>query len=576
MRPEERYQVKGKLGEGGMGSVFRAFDGGLMRDVAIKVIRRDALMDQDARARFDQEAKAAGMLNHSNIVTIYDRAEQDGQPYIVMEFVEGQTLDQYVKTAQPAPPKILSILRQVAAALDYAHARQVVHRDIKPSNIMVQPDGVAKVMDFGIAKAEAGAAGLTSTGMMVGSPHYVPPERYSSGLVSGATDQWALAITAYEAFTGRRPFHAESWDTLTYQIVNAPAPDPTEFQPNMPKRASAALLKALAKKPEDRFPTCTAFVEALAAGFVTDSSASTLKSTPPPPKPVAVAPEPANKTNPILFGAIAVAVLLVGGIVWFVTRPGNGKVDEHKQPDPPKKDPVIAAVINTPTGEMVLVPAGTARIGKDATPTPVEKAFYIDKTEVPVSAYRQFVQATGRAAPPGLESAAPDTPIVNITWEDAEAFAAWAQKRLPTAIEWEKAARGSDGRALPWAGAADADKANVPVDRAGSAGGRLAAVTAFPAGASPYGALNMVGNAWEWTGTSAHAPPPAQLEQYRRTFRELNPPVSETEAYYQVRGGSFRFDMPLADWPSLVWDSGPVPARARRPDIGFRCVRDLP
>jgi len=470
MPPEGRYQHKGQLGEGGMGVVYHAYDTELMREVAIKVIKGEAILDQAARQRFDQEAKSAGMLKHPNIVTIYDRGEVNGQPFIVMEMVEGRTLQSLIKSGEPGHTQFIAILKQVAGALDYAHSRQVVHRDIKPANIMVQPDGTAKVMDFGIAKSELAGGGVTAAGMMVGSPHYVPPERYTTGMVSGSTDLWALAVTAYEALAGRKPFEADNWDTLTYQICHEPATDPG----GLPSAGWAALRKALSKKPEDRYPDCTSFIDALIEGF---KPAPTPVVAPPPPPP-----PPVNRTKLYAAAGIAAGLILAAGL-WYVTRPPSQPIPEPpvvKKDDPP---PVI------PVG-MVLVPAGEALLGKQGDQRVTLPAFYIDKTEVPVSAYRQFCEATGRAMTAALQSAAPDLPVVDITWQDANAYAMWAGKRLPKAEEWEKAARGAEGQALPWRGETRSDRANITLDRKNAAS--LVSATSFPAVARPYGALNMV------------------------------------------------------------------------------------
>jgi len=261
--------------------------------------------------------------------------------------------------------------------------------------------------------------------------------------------------------------------------------------------------------------------------------------------------------------------LILAAALWYATQP-NEPVPQPpvKQQDPPAAP---ASLINTTTGDMVLVPAGEALLGKQADKRITLPAFYIDKTEVAVSAYRQFCQATSRPMSAVLQSAAPDLPVVDITWPDAYAFATWAGKRLPKAEEWEKAARGADGQALPWRGETRSDRANLPVDRKTAAA--LVSAISFPAGASPYGALNMVGNAGEWTATQV---PTAKLDRYRTIFRELSPPLSETDVFYEVRGGSFRFDAPIAEWPVFVWDFNRTPARAHRPDIGFRCVRNVP
>ncbi len=584
MRPDERYQTKGKLGEGGMGTVYRAFDSGLMRDVAIKVIRREAILDRDARMRFDQEAKSAGMLNHPGIVTIYDRGEVDGQPYIVMELVEGRTLEDLIKQGGPAPDQLIAIVKQVAAALDYAHGRQVVHRDIKPANIMVHADGTAKVMDFGIAKSEMSGGGVTAVGMMVGSPHYVPPERFMAGEVSGATDLWALAVTAYEAVAGRRPFQADNWDTLTYQICHQPPQDLVELKPGTPKAVAATLAKALSKKPQERFQTCASFAEALALAYRQQPPAAPL---PKPDAPTVVAPMPSpvarppRKTIPLALGG-GVLGLLLAAVVWVATQgdsaPDAGKAkkaDEPRKIELPKEPRTPPpAVLTTSTGEMVLVPAGEARLGEKADRVVTLAAFYIDKTEVPVDAYRRFCRETGRSMEPSLEAAGADLPVVNVSWEDAQSFSAWAGKRLPTADEWEKAARGASGQALPWGPVPKMPAANVPTDPHDRGHHKLAAVNSYSAGASPYGVLNMVGNVWEWTATISPIPP-GQFDQYRQGFPDLKPPVSETDTFYQTRGGSYMFVMALHHWEDLVWDPSSVPARVRRPAIGFRCVQEI-
>lgn len=545
-----------------MGAVFAAQDPDLMRHVAIKVIKGEALTDPQVRARFDLEAKAAGMLKHSGIVTIYDRGEVDGHPFIVMEMVEGRALDALMSSGPLPLDRTVSILRQVAAALDYAHARKVVHRDIKPGNIIVQNDGTAKIMDFGIATTElSGRAALTTVGQIAGSPFYVPPERYAStGPATGAVDQWALAITAYKMLTGRTPFTGETWERLIYQVCNDPMPEPA----GQPAHVVAALRRALAKKPEERFPDCASFVAALE-----------------PPKPAAVVeapPLPPPSAAP-RYAVIGAAVGLALAIAWYLTSqpPAERKSGgEEKKAVVVAQPPEMPAQLALPSGDMVLVPAGDAKLGEGGQQlTPVD-AFYIDRTEVAAGVYRQFCQETGRAVAAEIADLPATHPVGYVSYDDARAFAAWAGKRLPTAAEWEKAARGAAGRALPWGDDPRADAANVPLDKAGREKAAAADVSAFAAGASPYGALQMVGNVWEWTATSAAAPPPDVLRSYREArFKELDPPLSETDQFQQLRGGSYYYPAPLAKWPELVWDHNPMPSRARRIDVGFRCARNI-
>jgi formylglycine-generating enzyme required for sulfatase activity len=172
--------------------------------------------------------------------------------------------------------------------------------------------------------------------------------------------------------------------------------------------------------------------------------------------------------------------------------------------------------------------------------------------------------------PAGLASADPQLPVVNVNHQEAAEFAAWAGKRLPTAAEWEKAARGKERWLLPWGNSMEPDRANL-----GGAGSKPAKVESFEQGASPFGALHMVGNVWEWTSEPAQAPAEAQFERYARLFRELRPPLSRDEAYFQVRGGSFRFAPRPEEAGRLCSDFSPMPARVRRADIGFRCARNI-
>jgi formylglycine-generating enzyme required for sulfatase activity len=203
------------------------------------------------------------------------------------------------------------------------------------------------------------------------------------------------------------------------------------------------------------------------------------------------------------------------------------------------------------------------------------EAFYIDRTEVTNRAYAKFCAESSHPPPPGLVAAAPELPVVDVSFEDAQAFARWAGKRLPTAAEWEKAARGAQGLTFPWGNEFRAGVANIPASADAARKAALAPADSGAAGASPCGALNLVGNVWEWVNAPATPPQGADFAAYEKLFQDLSPALSPAEAFFQVRGGSFRFYVPAGETPALVYDSSPIPARARKPDIGFRCARDV-
>jgi serine/threonine protein kinase len=250
-----------------MGVVYHAIDPNIGRPVAIKTIRlADAGKPEEQdrlRERLMREARSAGMLSHPGIVTIYDVEQQDGLAYIAMEYVDGPTLDHLLSQPQPIPPEqMLSILSQTAAALDYAHQKGIVHRDIKPANIMIAADGTAKITDFGIAKITANDQ-FTLTGTIVGTPHYMSPEQVQGTPVDGRSDQFSLAVIAYEILTGEKPYTGEHLTTVVYKIVAEEPVSPHRLNPTLTGTIENVLRKGLAKKGEGRYRTCQEFIQAL-------------------------------------------------------------------------------------------------------------------------------------------------------------------------------------------------------------------------------------------------------------------------------------------------------------------------
>ena len=262
-----RYKIVGELGRGAMGVVYHAVDPNIGRPVAIKTIHfgggRNAEEQNRLRERLFREARSAGILSHPGIVTVYDVEQQGELAYIAMEFVDGPTLDQVLSEAHPiSPERMFSILGQTAVALDYAHQKGIVHRDIKPANIMIARDGTAKITDFGIAKITASDQ-LTMTGNIVGTPHYMSPEQVQGQPVDGRSDQFSLAVIAFEMLTGEKPYSGEHLTTVVYKIVAEEPAAPHRLNPTLGGAIESVLRRSLSKKPEARYPTCQEFAGAL-------------------------------------------------------------------------------------------------------------------------------------------------------------------------------------------------------------------------------------------------------------------------------------------------------------------------
>ncbi|HLJ28434.1 MAG TPA: protein kinase [Candidatus Angelobacter sp.] len=250
-----RYEITGELGRGAMGVVYKAQDPTIGRTVALKTMRLDVhgLETDDVLRRFKNEARAAGLLNHPNIVTIYDAAEQDGMFYIAMEFIEGTTLQALLAEKRVLPlEETIQISRQICKGLDYAHSNGIVHRDIKPANIMMTSDGTVKIMDFGIAKA---GGGMTSTGQVLGTPNYMSPEQVKGKLLDGRSDLFSFGVVLYEMVTGEKPFVGQNITTIIYKIVHENPIAPRDLDVTIHPGLSTVVARTLSKSPDDRYQT---------------------------------------------------------------------------------------------------------------------------------------------------------------------------------------------------------------------------------------------------------------------------------------------------------------------------------
>ncbi len=250
-----KYQVLEVLGRGGMGVVYRAVDKQLGREVAVKTLTQGVAGDPEMLARFYEEGRKTGRLKHPHIVTVYDLGEEHGVPYIVMERVEGEPLDSIIKREKPlSMMDRLRIVEEVCSALGYAHANNVIHRDVKPANIFVQPDGKAKLLDFGIARLERRSqeVGLTRAGHIIGTIPYMAPERLRDKEIDGRSDIFSVGVVLYQLMTGQLPFTGEDY-VLMQKIINEPHPRLSSLCRNCPAGLEAIVDRALAKSVEDRY-----------------------------------------------------------------------------------------------------------------------------------------------------------------------------------------------------------------------------------------------------------------------------------------------------------------------------------
>jgi eukaryotic-like serine/threonine-protein kinase len=351
-----RYRVIGLLGQGGMGTVYRAQDSSLDRAVALKLMTVTG--DERAGARFLREARAAAGLQHPNIITVYELGQHAGQPYIAMELLDGIDLQHALEGPLPRDPRIaLTLLLHVLAGLGHAHDRGIVHRDVKPSNVFVPRRGLPKLLDFGLARR---AAGTTVSGSFAGTPHYLSPEQVLDDELDGRSDLFSAGLVAYELLTGAHAFVADTLVALVFRIAHedpdlSALPDGAEWQ-----RVRQLLLKALARRREDRYPDAAAFradVEPVLRAFggprewvaPAAEAAAPLTQMPSPvpsqppgrersaPAPAKAAPSAPRAGTYILAGAAAaglVALLALATMLWLLLRSAGPRAPAGSEPLP--------------------------------------------------------------------------------------------------------------------------------------------------------------------------------------------------------------------------------------------------
>ena len=588
-----RYRIVKLIGQGGFGAVYRAWDLTLNQPVALKE-NLDASLE--AQQQFEREARLMAGLRHPNLPRVIDHFFVPGQgQYLVMDFVEGRNLAALL-TAQGRPfteAEALPWLEQVCAALDYLHTRQppIIHRDIKPENIIITPEGQAMLVDFGISKIYDPQLS-TTVGARAVTPGYSPPEQYGAGKTDARTDVYALGATLYRLLTGQEP-------PPSVDIVSGVSPlmPPRQVNQQLSLAAEQAVLLAMSINVSQRFTQASQLLATMTPAVTTQLV------TPLPLSPRGVPLTPTKRPVWWVVGGMAGLLMLI--LAFSLGRGQNNGVAAV----PTTPTPGVGRTRIAPTDGMVqvYVPAGEFTMGSedgDYDEKPVHTvyldAYWLDQTEVSNAQFAQFVAATGhqttaeqegggytyttdgwnytpganwqRPQGPGSNLNGLDNhPVVLVSWPDATAYCEWAGRRLPTEAEWEKAARGTDERVYPWGNTFDGNRlnycdANCPFDtwKDGNVDDGYqftAPVGSYPSGASPYGALDMAGNVWEWVADWYD-------ERYYARSPARNPTGPTSGDFMVLRGGSWRdnrYNLRCATRGGNAPD-------VRFHDFGFRCA----
>ena len=621
-----RYRVGAQLGEGGMAIIYRGWDQNLNLSVAIKEMRPElGVGPEDAdrfREQFRQEAEVLARLSHPHLVNVLDFFSTEEHAYLVMGFVEGESLQTRIETQGALPEaEVLAWAQQLLDALAYCHRRQVIHRDVKPSNIIIKPDGEAVLVDFGLVKVwdpEDPRTQKVVRGM--GTVAYTPPEQYygdSFGHTDARSDLYSLGATLYHALTGQAPPAAT--DRMARPGELAP---PRAIAATITPQSERVVLKALSLQMDDRYPDAGSMAAALArkrrqhtwiwalAGLLllallaVGTRALRQDDAPPADPPVAAATQTAvvTATRPGETAGEAGASTTAATLP-TATTPASPAPTERpvETPSPvasatPTRMPAPApgTVRTNPADDapLVYIPGGEFTMGLTAPQadfllsscdvcnsghfeasrpahTVRVDPFWIYQTEVTNDMYAGCVTA-GACAPPAETSSNSHEsywgnptfaayPVVHVTWFDADNYCRWAGGRLPTSAEWEKAARGTDGRLFPW-GDQPPDRQHGNIDRLVE---DAVPVGSYPAGASPYGVLDMAGNVWEWV-----------YDWFDRDYYNYGPvdnprgPATSPEGQRSGRGGSWYWHAAFASAAYNDWWEPEEHGSA----VGFRCA----
>jgi serine/threonine-protein kinase len=364
------YRIERLIARGGMGEVLRARDTRLDRVVALKVLSPHLAADQEFRERFRREAHSAARLREPHIVPIHSFGEIDGRLYLDMQLVEGEDLATRLSTRGPMDPaEAVDVVGQIAQALAAAHAEGLVHRDVKPSNILLNPSGFAYLVDFGIARSQEAATGLTGTGAAIGTLDYMAPERFTGARPDHRVDVYALACVLHQCLTATKPFAATTAASLLNAHLNQPPPRPSRLRPGTPPALDGVVARGMAKSPDDRYPTAAA----LAAGA--RAAVGTRRDfTAPPAETRAftrVEPDAAPRRTATL--AVAFTLVLLGGVGALIALPA---LTSRTQAGAPTSAPVAAPVPVRTSGPATTVPAAVTT-AQASRPSPGDLAGFV-------------------------------------------------------------------------------------------------------------------------------------------------------------------------------------------------------
>jgi eukaryotic-like serine/threonine-protein kinase len=311
----DRYEVEELVGTGGMSSVFRAHDRLLDRKVALKVLHPQYSEDEEYVERFRREARAVAALSHPNIVTVIDRGEHEGRQFIVFEYIDGENLKGLIQRRGPAPvTTALELAMQIARGLSFAHQQGLVHRDVKPQNVLLNGDGQAKVTDFGIARSLDVQHGMTQTGTVLGTSDYIAPEQAQGQRVDEHTDVYSLGVVLYEMLTTEVPFPGENFVAVAMRHINEEPPSIRDKRPDVSPRFEAAVQRAMAKRPEDRFQTMADFCRELEANLAEAQGATVVA----PAQPRRARAPRRQGANPWPIVLALLTLIAIGGVIAYL------------------------------------------------------------------------------------------------------------------------------------------------------------------------------------------------------------------------------------------------------------------
>lgn len=591
----DKYEIVRWIGGGGMAQVYLArhrIHGALF---AVKVLSLDLAQDERIVARFVQEARTSATLaGHPNIVPIFDIEAANGLYFLIMQYVEGEDLLTHLRAHKSlSAAEAWKVIRQVADALVWACAKNVIHRDLKPSNLYMDQNGRIVVLDFGIAKAADVPGNLTLSTERLGTPFYMSPEQIRGEHCDTRSDLYSLGIVFFELLAGRKPFEGDTYREIELAHIEKPPPDLRQLDPSIPQELSSIVNKLLQKNPNDRYQSAQELIDDLELhkpgsplgsrsrqAIDVSPSEPRLQKTDPPrqivtPPPVFVdqrsaaarsddqaVAKPSSKTLRIAI-ILAAALIVLAGVALFLfsqrkpvtsVSPPSSAATQTETPLKMKTDRL--------GNRMLLIPAGSFVFGSDDPESAAGRqtltlaAFYMDETAVSNAAYHKFCEENGRKPPESDDfTKHPDFPVTNVSFDDAQAYASWIGKRLPSEAEWEKAARGTDGRIYPWG--------NEPWTDPPAA---LHSVLSYPNRISPYGIYNMVGNVFEWTTDHYQV----NQENINDMAKVLGTPKFSHD-WKVIKGGHFGVDAnSVLFWKTYMRRGFPrdIPA----PVIGFRCV----